>query len=188
MSKADNTTENYRDEGSSERRALLGMLRWMIPTVTRTGQWMLKGIKQIGGKDETLQAPVFQGIGFFFRPPIGANAESIVAFPGGARDNAAVIAQRDEDTRQKVVKELGCLEGEGLVYNDLVAIKFTRSGLIQCWVIGGPVPLQLALLSDVSNAITAYNGHTHPAPGGTTSAVLPADRAPTPVGSSGLRG
>jgi hypothetical protein len=70
-------------------------------------------------------------------------------------------------------------------------IQLSSGGLIKCFLIGGPTPLQLALRSDVDGVIAAHNSHTHLYTPGTgtpiqTGAVSSA--APPSVGSSVLRG
>lgn len=184
MSNSSNTTKDWRDETGAVARRLAGMVRRVAIRMTQGVTWQAIGHILLDGSKETLDAEVFSGIGFHSRPAADANAEAIVAFPGGP-SNPVIVATRDEATRKRVA-DAG--QDETWMFNTKVAIRMTASGQIQAFIVGGPTPVKLALLSDVDSAVTAYNGHTHPAPGGTTSAVLPADRAPTPVGSSALRG
>lgn len=202
-SNIDNTTKDWRGNTSPEMRQLSGLVRRMAVTVsnvisgvgtTTASFWQLVGHLLLDSTKETVNAEVFSGVGFYARPPAGANAEAIVAFPGGS-SNPVVVASRDEATRKKAAG--GALQDETFVYNSQVVMKFSASGLIQAFLIGGPTPVALALKSDVDGVITAHNGHTHPAgalvapPGGGSVTGLTAvttDTAPAAVGSSVLRG
>jgi len=193
-----NTSKDWRDLTATQARELAGKVRRMAVSVTNVlagvgattaSFWQVVGHLLLDNTtQETADAEVFSGVGFYARPPAGANAEAIVAFPGGP-SNPVVVASRDEATRKKVAG--AALQDETFVYNSQVALRFTASGLIQAYLIGGPVPVKLALQSDVDGVITAYNGHTHAVVGGgggTASAVVAGQRAPASVGSSVLRG
>lgn len=189
-----NTSKDWRDLTSAQAREIAGKVRRMAVSVTNVlagagtataSFWQVVGHLLLdNATKETADAEVFSGVGFYARPPAGANAEAIVAFPGGPA-NPAIVASRDEATRKKVAG--AAQQDETFVYNSQVAIRFTASGLIQAYLVGGPVPVPLALKSDVDAAITAHNGHTHPDPqGGVTGP--PNTIAPASVGSSVLRG
>lgn len=193
-SHSSNTTKDWRDFTSTQARELAGKVRRMAVSVTNVlagagtttaAFWQVVGHLLLDNTTkETADAEVFSGVGFYARPPAGANAEAIVAFPGGP-SNPTIVASRDEATRKKVAGD--AKQDETFVFNSQVALRFTNSGLIQAYLVGGPTPVQLALKSDVDGVITAHNGHTHPDPqGGTTG---PANTtAPASVGSRVLRG
>lgn len=201
-SRSDNTSKDWRDLTSEQARRLAGTIRRMAVTITNivkdgvttsSSFWQVIGHLLLDNSTrETADAEVFPGVGFYARPPAGANAEAIVAFPGGP-SNPTIIASRDEATRKKAAGN--ALQDETFVFNSKVAIRLSSSGLIQCFLIGGPVPLQLALKSDVDAVITAHNVHKHT--GGslanssgtlTGSSAVPDTLAPPSVGSSVLRG
>jgi hypothetical protein len=185
MSKADNTTKDWRDETSTWSRKLAGLVRRVAVNMTQGTTWQAIGHILLDGNKETLDAEVFPGIGFWSRPAADANAEAIVAFPGGPA-NPAIVATRDEALRKKMVQGDGN-QDETYLFNSRVVLRFSNSGLIQAYLLGGPVPVPLALKSDVDGAITAHNGHTHTDPqGGVTGP--PNTTAPASVGSSVLRG
>jgi len=186
MSKTDNTTKDWRDETSTVARRLAGLVRRVAINMTQGTAWQAIGHILLDGNKETLDAEVFSGIGFWSRPAADANAEAIVAFPGGP-SNPAIVATRDEALRKKAVGGDG-LQDETYIFNSQVRIRFTNSGLIQCHLLGGPVPVALALKSDVDAVVTAFNAHTHVETGGTTNAVVAGQRAPGAIGSSVLRG
>lgn len=180
-----NTSKDWRDLTSAQAREIAGKLRRMAVRVTSTRFWQVVGHLLLDNTtQETADAEVFSGVGFYARPPAGANAEAIVAFPGGP-SNPVIVACHDEATRKKVAG--ACGQDETFVFNSQVALRFTASGQIHAYLVGGPVPVRLALQSDVDGAITAHNGHTHTDPqGGTTGP--PNTVAPASVGSSVLRG
>jgi phage gp45-like len=193
-----NTSKDWRDLTSAQARELAGKIRRMAVTVTNVVKdavttsssfWQVVGhLLQDNTTNETADAEVFPGVGFYARPPAGANAEAIVAFPGGP-SNPVVVASRDEDTRKKAAG--GALQDETFVFNSKVAIRCTASGLVQVYLIGGPTPLRLALASDVDAVMTAYNAHKHTGVttgGGVSGPPQAIDLALPAIGSSVLRG
>lgn len=194
-SHSSNTTKDWREFTSTQARELAGKVRRMAVSVTNVlsgvgattaSFWQVVGhLLQDNTTQETADAEVFSGVGFYARPPAGANAEAIVAFPGGPA-NPVVVASRDEKTRKAVAG--ACQQDETFVFNSQVVLRFTASGLIQAYLVGGPVPVPLALQSDVDGVISAYNAHTHAVAGGTAAAVVLAQKAPASVGSSVFRG
>lgn len=195
-SRSSNTSKDWRDFTSTEALRLAGTIRRMAVKITNilkndgaTGSsfWQLLGHLLLDNTtQETADAEVFSGVGFYARPPADANAEAIVAFPGGP-SNPVVVASRDEATRNKVAG--AALQDETYVFNSKVAIRFTASGLIQAYlVVGGAAPVALALKSDVDAVVSAFNAHTHVETGTTTNAVTVLQRAPAAIGSSVLRG
>lgn len=181
-----NTTKDWRDFTSTEARKLAGLARRVAVRLTDGAFWQTVGHLLLDNTtQETADAEVFSGIGFYARPPAGANAEAIQIHPGGP-GNPVIVATRDEATRKKVAGF--ALQDETFVYNSQVAIRLTSGGLIQAFLVGGPTPVPLALKSDVDAVVSAFNGHTHLETGATTNPVIPAQRAPSPTGSSVLRG
>lgn len=193
-----NTTKEWRELTSTHARELAGKVRRMAIGMTNVlagvgtttaSFWQVVGHLLLDNTtQETADAEAFSGIGFYARPPAGANAEAIVAFPGGP-SSPVVVASRDEATRKAVAG--AALQDETFVFNSKVAIRCTASGLVQVYLVGGPVPVQLALKSDVDNAVTAYNAHKHTGVqtgGGISGPPQVGDHAPSAVGSSVLRG
>ncbi|HEX6022561.1 MAG TPA: hypothetical protein VFZ00_11240 [Solirubrobacter sp.] len=197
-SHSSNTAKDWRDFTSTQARELAGKVRRMAVSMTNilagagtttASFWQLVGHLLLDNTTrETADAEVFSGVGFYARPPAGANAEAIVAFPGGP-SNPVVVASRDEATRKAVAG--AALQDETFVFNSKVAIRCTASGLVQIYLLGGPTPVQLALKSDVDAVISAYNAHKHTGVStgvGISGAPQPGDHAPASVGSSVLRG
>lgn len=190
-----NTSKDWRDLTSTQSRELAGKIRRMAVSVTNVlafagtttaSFWQVVGHLLLDSKTkETADAEVFSGVGFYARPPAGANAEAIVAFPGGP-SNPVVVASREEATRKKVAGN--ALQDETFIFNSKVAIRMTSGGFIQAYLVGGPTPVPLALKSDLDATVAAFNGHTHVETGSTTNPVIPAQRAPSPVGSQVLLG
>lgn len=193
-----NTTKDWRDFTSTQARELAGKVRRMAVSVTNVlagvgtttaSFWQVVGHLLLDNTtQETADAEVFSGVGFYARPPAGANAEAIVAFPGGPA-NPVVVASRDEATRKAVAG--AAQQDETFVFNSKVALRFTASGLIQAYLVGGPVPVKLALASDHDALVTAYNGHRHlgvTTGGGVSGIPQPGDLGVAAIGSSVLRG
>lgn len=167
-SRSSNTSKDWRDLTSSEALRLAGSIRRMAVKITNVFKdgvttsasfWQLLGHLLLDNTtQETADAEVFSGVGFYARPPAGANAEAIVAFPGGP-SNPVVVASRDEATRKKVAG--ACGQDEAFMFTSKVAIHMTASGEIQAYIVGGPVPIRVALVSDVDALWAKYNTHKH---------------------------
>lgn len=193
-----NTSKDWRDLTSAQARELAGKIRRMAVSVTNVlagagtttvSFWQVVGHLLLDNTTkETADAEVYSGVGFYARPPAGANAEAIVAFPGGPA-NPAIVASRDEATRKKVAG--ACGQDETFVFNSQVAIRFTASGLIQAYLVGGPVPVKLALASDHDALVSKYNAHKHlgvQTGAGISGIPQVGDIASAAVGSAVLRG
>ena len=83
-------------------RKVAGMVRKMMVLFTAKGIWELEGFRAL---KERVRAEVFQGVGFWARPPANAKIQAIVVSVGDS-DNPVVIAIRDERTRQAVANAL----------------------------------------------------------------------------------
>jgi phage gp45-like len=158
VSSTDNTTSDWRDETSSDRRSSLGMVRRMAIKLTSGTFWQALGHLLLDSTTpETRDVEVFSGIGFYARPKAGANVEAMVVFPAGA-SNPVVIATRDEDAR-KAVANLD--QDSTAMFNRSTIIVCKPDGTVEIKLPGGtPQPLP---------TLAEFNGHTHPAPGGATS-------------------
>jgi hypothetical protein len=184
MSNTSNTTKDWRDETDAVARRLAGLVRHLAIKMTQGSTWQAIGHILLDGNEETADVRVFSGVGFYARPAADANVEAIVAFPGGP-SNPVVVASQDEALRKKMAGSAN--QDETFIFNSQVVLRLSNSGLVQAFLLGGPVPVPLALKSDVDGAITAHNGHTHTDPqGGVTGP--PNTPAPASVGSSVLRG
>lgn len=193
-----NTTKDWRDFTSTQARELAGKVRHMAVTMTNVlsgvgttaaAFWQVMGHLLLDNTTkETADAEVYSGVGFYSRPPAGANAEAIVAFPGGP-SNPSIVATRDEATRKAVAGTCG--QDETFVFNSKVAIRCTASGLVQVYLVGGAAPVKLALASDVDALWTAYNAHKHlgvTAGAGISGVPQVGDRGGPSTGSQVLRG
>lgn len=125
-------------------RFVRGMIRRMAVTFSDKVKWQLLGNRGGSGGDEVASFDVFSGIGFFSRPPRSGKPEAIVASYGSTR-TSAIIATRDEATRQVGAGDLQ--EGETCVYNDKARIIVKADGSVEIRLHGG-VALSLALKSD----------------------------------------
>lgn len=158
MSKTDDTTRERRDQTSTAERERLGAIRRMAVNLTSGSFWRVLGHLLFGNVREQHDAEVFSGIGFYARPKAGANAEAIVAFVGGA-SNPIIIATRDEDAR-KAIAQLD--DDSTAMFNTATIIVIKPDGTVEIRTAAGvahPLP-----------TLDEFNAHTHPAPGGATSA------------------
>ncbi len=125
------------DRASSVARRLGGLVRRMLVSVSKGGQWQVQGHEGEADSD----VPVFQGIGFASRPKDGAKgAEVILCQVGGASGHPAIVALRDEDMRKahSAVKNLG--PGETVVFNHLGYAICDASGN---WTLHSPSSIKL---------------------------------------------
>lgn len=191
MSRTDDTIAETRQQGSSDRRHLLGMLRRMVIKVTDGAFWQTLGLLLLDGvTPETVQAEVWPGIGFYARPSPSVNAEAIVGFVGGAQ-NPAILATRDEDTRKRVAK---IDQNETMMFNTGAVVLVDKNNHVHIRLANGTTK-RLAFNDDlndlrsfVSDQFTAP-GHTHAVAGAATTAVTPTTTPPTAYsGTDVIRG
>lgn len=134
--------------GTGER-ILSGTIRRMVINVTGN-LWRVLGHLLPDSKREARDAEVFSGVGFYARPPEGANAEAVVAFPGGAA-GPIVIAARDEATRQA---SAAIDPDESVIFNSVARVLVRADGTVEITSIGGGA-VALAKASDLSRFMTA---------------------------------
>lgn len=174
MSRIDDSVEERRAQLSPDRRHVLNMIKRMTVKLTSGVFWQVLGPLLLDGKTrETIKAEIYSGIGFYSRPAPGANVEAIVGF-GGAAENPAIVATRDEDTRRRVAK---LDQDETATYNTVTIVHHKKEGFVEIRAPGG-VAFKLPTLEDYENLRAAFNAHTHlyaPGPG----TPVPTD-APTP--------
>lgn len=182
MSSSDSTTEDFRAQNTVDRRNTIGMLRRMAITVTSGGFWQSVGVLLADGvTKETVDAPVFSGVGFTARPKQGSNAEDIIGYVGGS-ENPCIIATRDEDLRRRVFPKNAPLgQDETAAFNTL-AVLHIKAGAILAYLVGQIAnAVGLAKASEVNNlrafVVQQFSapGHTHTlVSGGTvTTGVVP---------------
>lgn len=140
----DYTVKDFRDQTSPEVRDWRGMIRRVAISLTTGATWQVIGHLLLDGVTrETRPAEVFSGIGFFGRPPAGANAEGVLAFVGGAA-NPQLIATRDEDTRKKVAN---IDQNETAMFNSLAIATAKKDGTFEVRAAATPT-VQPTLLGD----------------------------------------
>lgn len=170
-----NTTKDWRDFTSTQARELAGKVRRMAVSVTNVlagvgtttaSFWQVVGHLLLDNTtQETADAEVFSGVGFYARPPSGANAEAIVAFPGGPA-NPVVVASRDEATRKKMAP---LAQDETAMFNSRVAVYATAAGKVEARADGGTA-ISLATKADIDALATYIASHIH---GGVTPGTGP---------------
>lgn len=156
-SDTNNTTEEWRDQISSERRAIAGMIRVMPIKLTVGGTWRVEGHLLVDNiTRETRDAAIFMGIGFASRSKGGANADAVVVFPGGS-SNPVIIATRDEDARRAVAN----LEQDSTtMFNRSTIILIKPDGTVEIRASSG-VASPLATKADIDALKLWASTHTH---------------------------
>lgn len=136
------TPEHLAQANDPRWRGVAGMLRRMLVRFTTKGIWQLDGYSRL--REVTL-AEVFQGVGFWARPPAGVQVEAVVLQIGGS-DHPVVVALRDEATRKAVADAL--LADEAVQYNSLARVHVQADGTIEARSHGGTA-LALATKADL---------------------------------------
>jgi phage gp45-like len=189
-SETNNTTEEWREQISSQRRSIAGMVRRMAITLTNGGVWRAIGHLLLDSRTrEARDAEVFGGIGFAARPKAGANAEAIVVFPGGS-SNPVIIATRDEDARRAVASlDQDSDQDSTAMFNRSTIILIKPDGTVEIRASGGTAT-KLPTLADYNALRSAFNSHVHATAG--TGPPVPPTAAPgipvaTPAGTTVLK-
>jgi hypothetical protein len=176
-SSTDNTTKEWRDETSPERRGMMGSVRYMAVKLTEGATWQVLGHLLPDAKTpEARQAQHFSGIGFFARPAAGANAEAVVVFPGGA-SNPIIVATRDEDAR-KAIAELP--QNSTAMFNRLTIVIIKPDGTVEIRASGGTAS-PLATKADIDALKAWAASHTHVVAGITAGGAAVTSATPLPV-------
>lgn len=179
MSHIDNTTKDWRDSTAPLMRRLAGLVRRVSITVTSGAFWQGVGHLLLDGDKETLPFEVFSGIGFYARPPAGANTDAILAFPGGP-ENPVAVAMRDEATAKKMAG--GLQQDETAAFNTQAGLYITAAGKVEARAFGGTA-VALATKADIDSLRTWIAGHVHGSSGPPTGTP-----PPNASGTSVLRG
>lgn len=179
MSKTINEVEDWRREGSSDRRTAIGTIRRMAVTMTSAPFWRVVGHLLIDGKREDREAEIFSGIGFYGRPKKGHQVDSLVAFPGGA-SNPIIIATRDEDARRAVA---AIAQDETAMFNSATIILIKANGTVEIRASGGAAAA-LATKADIDALKSWAAGHTHVVAGITAGGAAVTSATPLPVAPS----
>lgn len=152
-------------------------VRRMAITLTTQALWQLAGVRNLDGSTETINIEPFLGIGLFARPPSSGSPEAIVVFAGGPKAGA-IVAVRDEKTRQAIAGALA--QDETMLFNSKAVVYAKADGTIEARSASG-VALELATKADVTalaNFVQALFV------GGSGSAVVPPGTVPQPAGTT----
>lgn len=161
-------------------REVLDELRHLIrPVVNRIANTAARAIVRLvddSTKLQTVQIEILKGevrsgehvqpYGFSSVPLEGADTAAVI-FPGGDRSHPIVVAVADRRYRPT-----GGEPGEVTVYNNTGAsIRITKDGdIVATPASGRHVMVSTGGTVDSLVTKTEFNAHTHPAPGGATSA------------------
>lgn len=156
-------SEEFQRERQEIFRLLKGMVRRLAITLAEGGIWQVLGQRGGAGGDETDDVELFGGIGFHSRPPSSGNPEAIALAVGGAK-HQAIIATRDEATRQLVAGDLG--EDSAAIFNSTAIVRIEGSSIEARSATGNAEPvlglsdgtrIMSALATAIANETTA--GH-----------------------------
>jgi phage gp45-like len=140
-------SEDFAEAIREPLRLLRGMVRRATITLSDGSRWQLLGQRGGTGGDETIPAEPFTGIGFYSRPPSSGGAPEAIAVAIGGAKAMAVVATRDEATRQAVAGDLE--EDETSVYNTQAELRVRASGTVEARSVGGSAAA-LAKANDLS--------------------------------------
>lgn len=153
---------------------LRNLVRRAAVVTTSDVAWVLSGFEDGEGNLEKTEAEVFSGIGFYARPAAGARAEGIICLVGAESVTPAVVALRDEGTRQEIESAVGGVgPGDTIVWSSGAVAVFRADGRVEIRSKNGvAVPLATkadidALAFKVDSLRLLFNAHFHS--GGTIS-------------------
>lgn len=197
MSNTDSTTEGVRSEGAVQARNVRSVVRRMAVRVTSGPFWQGVGALLLDGiTKEVREAEVFSGVGFYARPPAGANAEGVLVYEDGA-ENPYMVGTRDESTRRKVFPKNAPLGQDETAAFNSSAVLHIKAGKVLAYLVGHIADaVGLAKTSELNNlrAFVAAQfsgpGHTHAVTGGATTTTVPVGSVPAVdyVGTTVLKG
>jgi phage gp45-like len=170
--------------GNSELvRHVAGMVRRMIVSLTSETKWQVLGHVLLDKRRETHDAEPFTGIGFYSRPPTGAQAEAVLVFPGGAAV-PVIVGLRDEDTRRKMAGDLKVDETQ--IHNSKSMVRILADGTVEIRSSGGAA-VPLATKADLEELANFIRTMTLPVAGGTAGPLAVPGVVPTAAGTTKLK-
>lgn len=176
---------SYRAKLGKGAQRLRAALRRMAVTATANALWTLAGAQDEDDSD----VEVFSGIGFYSRPPeTGGSPEVVLVKIGGASAHPAIVATRDERTRQAFTQIRDMLADESAMFNSQARVHCLADGTVV--VDDGTGAVELALKSDVQGvkdaiaaaAVSAGDG------GATFKTNIGTGLSGFPVGTTILKG
>lgn len=184
------TIDELRQQSSAAAASLKGMVRRVaIGAVTSSRLWQFLGYDVGGGRETFDKTNVFQGVGFSSRPRKG-KGEAILVKVGAAAAHLIAIATRDVDSEPTDLDE-----DESQLHNSSAQVRVTKAGKVEVTDRAGGAAVALATKADVDALKAAFDVHTHiltvnaqSGSGATGTAAPPATPAPTPAGTSILKG
>lgn len=145
----------YAEQIGEFRRQLAGVVRRMTVRITSGGIWQLAGHLLFSGTQrETREIELFPGIGIYARPPKGSSSAEAITINAGGQNNPAIIATRDEATRQKVDD---VSDDESAMYNSVARVYVKADGSVEIRTHGGTA-IKLPTFADVQKIKTAIAG------------------------------
>lgn len=145
------------------KRRILSMIgKCLLTAIDDTGNLQLNQITFLES-EEIANIERVQEFGFTSHPPV--DSEAVVAFLGGNQNHGVIIATDNSTYRLKNLPD-----GAMAIYNKNGDYVKLTDNLIEIYADAikiGKIGFQKLMTEAM---ISVYNSHTHPAPGGTTSA------------------
>lgn len=181
------TAEDFAEAIGGFRREVAGFVRRMVVGRTGGGAWQMLGHLLFDvTRREAVDVENYSGVGFYARPPDNAG-EGVVVQVGGP-NNKALIATRDEATRQAAFADADLAPDETAAYNSAARVHVTAAGLVEARSHGGTA-VSLATKADIDDLRSWLVTHLH---SGVSTGVgvsgAPSTTPPTASGTSVLKG
>lgn len=173
------SSSDFSKETSPLWRFVRGLVRRVEVTFARTGIWQVRGQRagaSGGGVDETFDADLFPGVGFFARPSGSAATEAVTVAAGGT-GATMIVATRDEATRAKWDAQVPA--GTTATFNEVVGMVVKPDGTVAVKLLNG-TEIALALKLDLDILRSALTSATIAAGAGGAAAVVAACDAQVP--------
>lgn len=162
------TAEDFAVQIGSFRREVAGRVRRFLVTLTSDVLWQLTGHSLIDPTEiEVRSVEVFPGIGFFARPPEGSESAEAISLTVGGSNSPAIVATRDEATRQASAGDLDA--DSAAMFNTLCRVHCRPDGVIELHPVGDTLtPLDGVV---TGQAIDSFTGLTQFALGNASASV-----------------
>jgi hypothetical protein len=176
------TAADFAEMIGAFRREFAGAIRRMVISRASGGIWQLAGHVLFDvTRRETREVELYPGIGTYSEPPSTGSPEAIAVQVGGP-NNPAIVATRDEATRQKIADVAGA--GDQFVgYNSQARVWVKPDGTIEARAHAG-VAVALATKADL-DALRNYIANTMTLPvSGATAGPIAAPAVPNSTGTT----
>ena len=151
-------SSDFATETSPFRRYAQGLVRRLAITIAKGTKWQMRGQKGGDGGDEVLEIEIFQGIGFFARPPASGTHPQAIATSIGSPKHQVAVAFRDEGVRQAIDAQVP--DDASAMFNTVAIFVIKPDGSLEARTIGGTA-LSLATKADIDALRSWASSHFH---------------------------